>query len=199
MGFTRCPCCALSPLPPLSTVDADLVSAGLLLVDTHNHLHQSAGGGESGGGGDGRSDGDGDGGSDGGGGGLRRCDSYEAVLAVAEACWDSVLARCAEGPRSLPGLGVHPWRAHEVAEGWEARLRALLQQHPRALVGEIGLCKCARSLRGPGAKARVWPQQLRVFRTQLALAAELQRPTSVHCVKAHSSLVAALDDLTSSL
>mmetsp|Transcript_44318 Transcript_44318/g.145201 ORF Transcript_44318/g.145201 Transcript_44318/m.145201 type:complete len:326 (+) Transcript_44318:86-1063(+) len=171
MGFTRCPCCALSPLPPLSTVDADLVSAGLLLVDTHNHLHQSAGGA------------------------VRRCDSYEAVLAVAEACWDSVLARCAEGPRSLPGLGVHPWQAHEVAEGWEARLRALLQQHPRALVGEIGLCKCARSLRGPGAKARVWPQQLRVFRTQLALAAELQRPTSVHCVKAHSSLVAALDDL----
>ena len=144
MGFTRagCPCCALSPLPPLSTVDADLVSAGLLLVDTHNHLHQSAGGGAN-----------------------RRCDSYEAVLAVAEACWDSVLARCAEGPRSLPGLGVHPWQAHEVAEGWEARLRALLQQHPRALVGEIGLCKCARSLRGPGAKARVWPQQLRVFRT----------------------------------
>ena len=55
MGFTRCPCCALSPLPPLSTVDADLVSAGLLLVDTHNHLHQSAGGA------------------------VRRCDSYESL------------------------------------------------------------------------------------------------------------------------
>ena len=82
MGFTRCPCCALSPLPPLSTVDADLVSAGLLLVDTHNHLHQSAGGG------------------------VRCCDSYEAVLAVAEACWDSVLARCASGSTMRAKFGT---------------------------------------------------------------------------------------------
>lgn len=109
---------------------------------------------------------------------------YTAVLAVDEACWDVVCAWSAADERALPGLGVHPWRVHELAPGWQARLAARLAQHPGAIVGEIGLCKCARNLRGPGAKARVWPLQVEAFVQQLQIAAALGRPASVHCVKA---------------
>jgi Tat protein secretion system quality control protein TatD with DNase activity len=83
---------------------------------------------------------------------------------------------------------VHPWYVHETSPGWLHRLRALLLAHPRAIVGEVGLCKCAKNLRGPGNKATLWPRQLDACAQQLALAAELRRPASVHCVQALGGL-----------
>ena len=145
------------------------------LVDTHCHLHQSewrlgvnkpaeAAGG-----------------------------ALSLVLAVDERCWETVLAFCSARRSARPGFGVHPWRVHELASGWQERLRERLQQHREALVGEIGLCKCAKNLRGPGAKARVWPLQVQAFADQLRVAAELARPASVHCVKAHGTLLEVLE------
>jgi TatD DNase family protein len=65
---------------------------------------------------------------------------------------------------------------------WLARLRRLLRQHPGACVGEFGL---DRSAVIPGTKARVaLEHQLRIARAHMAVAAEFQRPVSLHCVRA---------------
>ena len=172
-AFMRgCPCCAA--LPPIESIQ-DIEPSPLLgtkLLDSHSHVHKVAIEVKD------------------------ECDAgllpYNAVLAIEEACWDAVLARCAINPLAAPGLGVHPWFVHEVTPGWAERLHAKLAAHPGALVGEIGLCKCARNLRGPGAKARVWPLQVEAFTTQLGIGGALQRPASVHCVKAHSTLLEVL-------
>eukprot|EP00966_Prymnesium_polylepis_P209532 4853810-Prymnesium_polylepis.1 len=146
-----CPCCAALPAMALAAAaDVDVHA-----VDTHSHLHVGAGAGPSG------------------------VALYSvAVLAVDERCWDDVSDYCALRCYAIPGFGVHPWRVHELEPGWQARLAARLAQHPGALCGEIGLCKCAKNLRGPGTKARVWPLQVDAFLQQLAIAARLQRPAS---------------------
>eukprot|EP00752_Nemacystus_decipiens_P010441 g9302.t1 len=84
------------------------------------------------------------------------------------------------------GLGLHPWSAHSRSDEWLQNLTALLEEHPQALVGEIGLDKVART---PETRRVEWDHQLEVFRAQMALAAELSRPTSVHCVKAYGKIV----------
>jgi TatD DNase family protein len=69
---------------------------------------------------------------------------------------------------------------------WRERLRALLAAHPRAIVGEVGI---DRSAVIPGSRARVRPaHQWALFEEQVALAAELQRPVSVHCVRAYGHM-----------
>ncbi|CAN0371802.1 unnamed protein product, partial [Ectocarpus sp. 12 AP-2014] len=87
------------------------------------------------------------------------------------------------------GLGLHPWYAHARSKEWLRDLTALLEQHPHALVGEIGLDKVART---PDTRRVEWDDQLGVFQTQMELAARMSRPVSVHCVKAHGKLVDCL-------
>lgn len=89
------------------------------------------------------------------------------------------------------GLGVHPWRAHLVAAGWEERLEAALKAQPKALVGEIGLDKAVRT---PETGETEWESQLAVFKAQMRLAGVLGRPVSVHCVRAHGALYEVLKD-----
>ena len=167
-----CPCCAALPTIAAGAAFDPPPLFGVPLVDTHNHVHKQAREVRE----------------------SQPTKSYSAVLAVDEACWDTVLERCAEDPLAAPGLGIHPWCVHELMPGWAERLRAKLVEHPGALVGEIGLCKCARNLRGAGEKKRVWPLQMEAFTTQLAIGGELRRPASVHCVKAHSKLLELLQE-----
>ena len=53
------------------------------------------------------------------------------------------------GRMVVPGFGVHPWFVQDAAPGWEERLAGLLERHPGAIVGEVGLCKAAKNLRKP--------------------------------------------------
>ncbi|KIZ06047.1 TatD DNase family protein [Monoraphidium neglectum] len=70
---------------------------------------------------------------------------------------------------------------------WHARLRGLLSAYPHALVGEIGIDRAAVI---PGSRARVrFDHQLALLREQLALAAELSRPVSIHCVRGYGHLL----------
>ena len=147
-----------------------------------------------------------------------------AVLAVSEDDWPNVLALASAGvppasnagasasepssaaPSSfssaaaglgvalVPGLGIHPWYVQDANDGWAARLRAQLVEHPGTIVGEIGLCKCAKNLRGPGNKEKHWPMQLAFFSEQLAIAADLRRPATVHNVKAMGPMLQLLKD-----
>jgi TatD family hydrolase len=83
-----------------------------------------------------------------------------------------------------PSFGLHPWYVSERPADWLDRLRALLEAHPRAGVGEIGLDHAEKHL-DPA-------DQMRVFLDQLALARDLGRPASIHCRRAWGALQEAL-------
>jgi Tat protein secretion system quality control protein TatD with DNase activity len=68
------------------------------------------------------------------------------------------------------------------------RLARILLAHPGAGVGEIGLDRSRR-----GLAASPWAAQCVTVATQLALAAALGRPVSVHCVSAQGALIALLE------
>ncbi len=87
------------------------------------------------------------------------------------ASWDRVLACRAYGPVAL---GVHPWFAHSELSELEQRCR----DEGVEAIGEIGL----DALRGD------LEEQLPVLRHQLELAARLDLPVILHCVRAHHLL-----------
>lgn len=84
-----------------------------------------------------------------------------------------------------PSFGAHPWYIHEQPGDWVHRLEDALHEFPRAGVGEIGLDRWKPDLR--------WEGQREAFRAQLELAARLNRPVSIHCLKAWGPLIEALD------
>ncbi|EEB08703.2 TatD DNase family Scn1 [Schizosaccharomyces japonicus yFS275] len=84
------------------------------------------------------------------------------------------------------------------------RLRHFLYKHPNALIGEIGLDKSFRIPSGPYNSRSSLPQgplspyyvnmehQIEVFEQHMNLAAELQRPVSIHCVQTYDLLLTLL-------
>lgn len=72
-------------------------------------------------------------------------------------------------------------------EEWQGRLRQLLTDLPGAIVGEVGI---DRSATIPGSRARTsLAHQMELLKLQVAVAAEFQRPVSVHCVKGYGHLL----------
>lgn len=103
------------------------------------------------------------------------------VNATCEADWPAVENLASLHPESIvPAFGIHPWKAHLAAPGWETRLAVLLEKHPRATIGEIGIDGWVSS---PGREI-----QSPVFEIQLRLARELRRPCTIHCLKAWEPL-----------
>ena len=133
---------------------------------------------------------------------------------------DSVVSRLRDQSyNAIPCYGVHPWFLHDVdniygeQEDWEwlVELRKHLIDNPDAIVGEIGL---------DGARWReveeeddtdkrkdvtIWNRkrilscqmdiQQKAFEQQLFIAAELERPVSIHVVKAWGELFDSLDNV----
>lgn len=83
-----------------------------------------------------------------------------------------------------PAFGLHPWHVKERTSQWSATLRQLLLEHPHAVVGEIGL---DRWIEFPDIET-----QQECFHTQLSLAVELDRPATIHCLRAWGLLEDAL-------
>ncbi len=107
------------------------------------------------------------------------------VNATCEADWPAVEALAIGFPETVtPAFGIHPWKADTVSDGWRERLAAMLQKHPRAVIGECGLDRWVAS---PSVEV-----QLPVFETQLDLARETDRPVVIHCLKAWGPLIDAL-------
>lgn len=79
-----------------------------------------------------------------------------------------------------PAFGLHPWYVKERTSGWLDTLRGHLKEWPQAVVGEIGL---DRWIENPDIEA-----QLDCFRAQMALAVELDRPATIHCLRAFGLL-----------
>jgi len=65
-------------------------------------------------------------------------------------------------------------------------LRRFFSETPEAAVGEIGLDK------GSHGKTIDFGDQVEVFQRQLELAKELEKPVSVHCVRAFGDLLEIL-------
>ena len=94
--------------------------------------------------------------------------------------WDAVASLSREQPFVIPSFGLHPWYVASRTPHWLDELRAHLESHPNAGVGEIGL---DRWIEGHDPKV-----QNEIFLPQLALAAELNRPVTIHCLRAWGAL-----------
>ena len=81
----------------------------------------------------------------------------------------------------LPSFGLHPWKIKGRADDWRQQLEDVLQRHPDAGVGEIGLDRWIDDYDIEDQKS--------VFRQQLNLAGTLQRPCTIHCLKAWGILI----------
>jgi len=103
--------------------------------------------------------------------------------------WPEVARLAAEHPDTIiPSYGLHPWYCAKAPTDWLAQLSTLLLAAPRAQVGEIGLDR-ALLRRTDAAPIET---QLTAFNAQLALAADLDRVATIHCVQAHGLLLDTL-------
>ena len=109
--------------------------------------------------------------------GVARC----VVNATREADWQAVEKLAdAEPGFVVPAFGIHPWHAHTAEAGWQDRLASLLEKHPQASIGECGLDQWITS---PPLEI-----QRPVFIDHLRLARRLDRPLTIHCLKAWGAL-----------
>jgi len=90
--------------------------------------------------------------------------------------WEAVAEMARAHSWVRPSFGLHPWHVKERTEEWQQRLTYYLHAFPNAAVGEIGL---DRWIETPDIEA-----QLKCFRWQLELAAKLDRPATIHCLRA---------------
>lgn len=100
--------------------------------------------------------------------------------------WSAITSLAAEFPQIIPAYGIHPWHIKAAAENWAEDLAALLQNNPRAFVGECGIDR----LKTPNTEA-----QLAIFKTHIELAKQYSRPLIIHAVKADSILEPFLSEL----
>lgn len=115
--------------------------------------------------------------------GISRC----VVNATHEGDWLEVENLAASEPDFVvPSFGLHPWHAHTASPEYLENLRALLEKHPAAGIGECGLdgwiSAPPLAVQGP------------VFIAQVRLAQEMERPLTIHCLKAWGALIQAFDE-----
>jgi TatD DNase family protein len=84
----------------------------------------------------------------------------------------------------VPGFGVHPWYVQGLPADWQEQLEYFFDQHPTAVVGEIGL---------DGIRDGI-PAELQesVFRWHLDFAARIHRPVVLHGARAWGKLAEVL-------
>lgn len=104
--------------------------------------------------------------------------------------WPAV-AKLSQSSRIRPAFGLHPWKVKHRQEDWFSTLESHLLACPGALIGEIGL---DRWIEDPHFDA-----QIDAFEQQLELAAALDIPPTVHCLKAWGHLLSLLQNHASKL
>ena len=106
---------------------------------------------------------------------------YAVINGSSPEDWADVAALAGRDPRNLPSFGLHPWDVPTAPAGWLDELRRVLLAHPAAGVGEMGLDRWIEGFDPVAQEA--------AFRAQLALAVELDRPLTIHCVRAIGPLM----------
>ena len=120
------------------------------------------------------------------------------VNAATEAAWPRIAALAAQFPFVRPSYGLHPWDIATRSPHWLDNLRSRLLAEPRAAVGEIGIDRWILDNARPEDLPPDHPapaplaEQTDIFLAQLALAVELDRPASIHCLQAWGQLDALL-------
>jgi TatD DNase family protein len=120
------------------------------------------------------------------------------VNGTAESDWNDVAGLAAEHAFIRPSYGLHPWNVGNASGAWRDRLRAILQRDPSACVGEIGLDRWILDRARPddprlaGLVRAPLEVQLETFRWQFALAHQLERPVTIHCIDAWGALADTL-------
>lgn len=97
--------------------------------------------------------------------------------------WADVLELSAKDERFIPAIGLHPWKLNEAPEDWQKIFLSHLDQGIK-VIGEIGLDQW---IHGHDIE-----RQQEAFIWQMAVAAERNLPTSIHCLKAHEPLLKTL-------
>jgi TatD DNase family protein len=111
-------------------------------------------------------------------------------IAESPETWESAVQLAEKYPFIYASLGIHPHHAHQAGpDVWPAlaeRLRRLLK-HPKVVaIGEFGLDYFR--MRNSAE------QQDFIFRQQLALAKELNKPIVIHCRDAHADVQKGLQE-----
>lgn len=103
-----------------------------------------------------------------------------------ESDWDAVARAADDFPDAIiPSFGLHPWFVPERSPAWLSTLCSFIERYPGAGVGEIGLDRWKEGLPEK--------EQEEVFLQQLRVAAERDRPVSIHCLQAWGRLVELLE------
>ncbi|HRY50475.1 MAG TPA: TatD family hydrolase [Candidatus Paceibacterota bacterium] len=100
-----------------------------------------------------------------------------------EADWPRVAALARQHREIIPCFGLHPWYVGRRSMQWDRALEDRLTASP-AGVGEIGLDRWI--------EPRDERAQEEVFRRQMALARQLNRPAMIHCLQAWGWLMEVL-------
>jgi TatD DNase family protein len=106
------------------------------------------------------------------------------VNATSESDWEAVTRLTELEPGVHAAYGLHPWWQRERSPDWALRLEALLLKHPNATIGETGL---DRWMEAPDLE-----DQRRVLEVHLDLSRKLERPITLHCLKAWPELAACV-------
>jgi len=102
-----------------------------------------------------------------------------------ESDWDAVADLAKTYHEIIPAFGLHPWFTGNRSATWIDRLQRLLETHPDATLGEIGL--------DHALDQRNDAEQAEVFIAQLKLARALHRPVSMHCRRAWGEIMRILE------
>lgn len=112
------------------------------------------------------------------------------IPGIEPAQWPRLLELREAQPNWYFSIGIHPWWIEEVeiqqtlnAESVAAMMQPFLKKNGCVAVGECGLDKI---------KNLEWSKQQNVLEMHLQLAKEFQLPVILHCVKAHSEMIALL-------
>ena len=104
--------------------------------------------------------------------------------------WASVAALAEDYEIVIPSYGLHPWKVNdqfEEMETWANGLHGFVLGNARAGVGECGLDKWI--------KGHDLENQEEAFRPQVALAAEEDRPLSIHCLQCWGRMLDVLREV----
>ncbi|XP_054800649.1 LOW QUALITY PROTEIN: uncharacterized protein LOC129304849 [Prosopis cineraria] len=112
-----------------------------------------------------------------------------AVNGVSEKDWHLVKEMSEIHPSVIPCFGLHPWFVAERSPNWFKTLKEYFDATPSAAVGEIGVDK------GSHGRQIDFTEQVQVLRQQLELAKDLNKPASVHCVRAFGDLLEVMKSI----
>lgn len=104
--------------------------------------------------------------------------------------WEKTLELMDEGQDAHYAFGIHPMVASKMTDRNFSQLEEILRANPDTDVGECGLDKRFEGYEPAGI-------QEQVFKRQVLLAQELNRPLHVHCVGDYSRILRILQNCTS--